>query len=224
MKPSFALPGVSAVPVAARVAGLCVTLFAGTVLAGWLLGVETLKTVRPGYIAMNPVSAVTFALAGASLFLRGDRSLSRRLAVWFAALVACLGAAKLVELVGGYEVGVDQWLFARKLGSNRIAPNTALNFLLCGLALLAARSSRPVLGLCRQLLASGSAGLSALALVGYWQGMPVLYGVTDFVPMALHTAVCFLGLSVGILLVCHVPEAAPRPPTRRQPASGPVTG
>jgi signal transduction histidine kinase/DNA-binding NarL/FixJ family response regulator len=227
MKPSFAPLSVAAgtvLPVAARVAGLCVTLFAGTVLAGWLLGVETLKTVRPGYIAMNPVSAVTFALAGASLFLCGDRSLSRRLAVWSAALVACLGAAKLVELVGGYEVGIDQWLFARELGSNRIAPNTALNFLLCGLALLAARSPRPVLGLCRQVLASGSAGLSALALVGYWQGMPVLYGVTDFVPMALHTALCFLGLSVGILLVRHVPEAAPRSAASDASATGVRSG
>lgn len=192
-----------------RAAGAAVTLFAAVVLVGWVLGVDGLKSIRPGYIAMNPVTALTFALAGASLFVRGEGRLGRRLALGSAIAVAAVGAAKLAELAAGYESGIDQWLFARELRGNRIAPNTAINFLLCGLALLACRSSRPAFGLARQVLASGSAGLSALAIVGYWQGIPVLYGVTDFVPMALHTASTFVVLSLGILLVRHVVEEVP---------------
>ena len=124
--------GLAAAP---RAAGLAVTLFAAAVLVGWLFGVETLKSIRPGYVVMNPVSAVAFAMAGASLLLHGRRPFSRRVVLCLASAVALIGAAKLAELLAGREVGVDQWLFTSELHGNRMAPNTALNFLLCGLAL-----------------------------------------------------------------------------------------
>ena len=63
-------------------------------LVGWIFDVEGLKRILPGLVAMNPVTALTFILAGASLGLlgieRGDRRLVR-LARGLALIVAIVG-------------------------------------------------------------------------------------------------------------------------------------
>jgi signal transduction histidine kinase/ActR/RegA family two-component response regulator/HPt (histidine-containing phosphotransfer) domain-containing protein len=188
--------------------GLAVTGAAAVVLIGWLVDAETLKRLRPGYVAMNPVTALAFAMAGTSLFLPGRRPAARRLALALAGAVAFIGLAKLLEPSIGGGFVVDRWLFADQLADNRMAPNTALNFFLCGSALLALRSGRPVPGLVRHLLACCSAALSALAVFGYWLGVAALYGVADLIPMALHTAVMFVALSAGILFAPRRAAAA----------------
>ena len=174
------------------------------ILIGWLLGIETLKTILPGLVAMNPATAVAFILAGASLRLL-DRAgpLSRALAV----AVALIGLIKLAGILFGFDLGIDQLLFRDKLGAvgdavrpNRMAPTTATNFLLLGLALLLADArTRPA-----QFLALLIASVAALAFVGYLYGVQSLTGVAAYIPMALHTALTFLVLSTGLL--CARPE------------------
>ena len=62
----------------AKVASVAVILVSCLVLVGWALDVETLKTVFPGMVAMNPGgTAVGFLLAGASLWLLLERISAR---------------------------------------------------------------------------------------------------------------------------------------------------
>ncbi|HEY9282757.1 MAG TPA: GGDEF domain-containing protein [Pyrinomonadaceae bacterium] len=180
----------------------------GLVLFGWALDVEALKRVFPRLVAMNPVTALALILLGLSLRLSGAEGSGRktRLAAGLcAALAAAAGLLKLTEVVFGRAAGVDQLLFAGKLAGdltgqpNRMAPNTALNLLLSGCALLLLNVK--VRGGFRvaQSCIVGSVLASLIPVVGYAYGTRMLYGVGQFIPMALHTAVTFLALGVGSL-------------------------
>ncbi|HEV2096357.1 MAG TPA: PAS domain S-box protein, partial [Chthoniobacterales bacterium] len=184
-------------------------LIACLVLAGWRFDIGLLKTAIPGLVAMNPISAVAFLFAALSIALFTDRELSeqierRRLIAQICAGAATLiGAAKLIALASGPDVGVDRWLFSTKLAlgvrmPNAMAPTTALNFALLGAALLLLNSTRRRSSL--PWVCALIAGFQATAaLLGYACGIQHFYELTPFVPMALHTAVAFLLVSFGTM-------------------------
>lgn len=83
-----------------RGAGALAALTGGLVLVGWALDVEVLKRILPGLVAMNPVTALAFVLAGASLLLVGEgRGIVAGRAL--ALVVALVGLLKLVEVFSG---------------------------------------------------------------------------------------------------------------------------
>jgi PAS domain S-box-containing protein len=172
---------------------------AASALLGWSLGDEGLKRIYPTFVAMNPATAVSLVAAGAALiFIRLSPVLSRTLA----AVAAAVAAAKLFGLALKIEPGVDQILFPNSLSGgggppSRMAPNTALAIGLLGLALIGAgaRSARGVL--LSQIAAGISAAIALFALLGYLLGMSTLYGLARFIPMAVHTALAVLVLSIG---------------------------
>jgi signal transduction histidine kinase/DNA-binding response OmpR family regulator len=198
-----------------RVASILAIFVGCMVLAGWSFDVGVLERILPGLVAMNPISAVGFVLAGVSAWLLQKQRASlrvRRIAQACALIVALLGLLKLLQMLIGWESGIDQLLFAQKLEveaastgfPNRMAPNTALCFLLLGGALyfLDGRTRRgrwPA-----QYLALAVVGISLPALVGYLYGVTYLYGIASYIPMALHTALTLVVLSVGLL--CARPE------------------
>jgi signal transduction histidine kinase len=196
---------------APRATGAAAAIVGCLVLAGWILDADVLKRIIPGLVAMNPATAMAFILVGVSLWMlrsgevsRSARRISRGLAV----VVALVGLTKIVQIVFGWEFGVDQLLFPEKLEleaklvgiPNRMAPNTALNFLLVGCSLFLidwrTRSGRwPA-----QYFAAVGMVATLLAVIGYGYGVQAFYGVTSYIPMALHTALTFLVLFVGTLL------------------------
>jgi two-component system cell cycle sensor histidine kinase/response regulator CckA len=190
-----------------RLASVAVLALALSVLVGWWLEHPTLRSGVAGLVAMNPATAIAFILSSASLRLLADSPppRSRRLARFCAAVVVLLALLCLSRLFTPWDLGLDRLLFADQLAGagggrpNRMAPNTALNFLLLGTALLfldqrTRQGWRPAEGLA---LVAGGFGLFAVA--GYVYGSSVLYGVGAFIPMAVNTAVGFLILSVGVL-------------------------
>ena len=190
--------------------GVAVVALGSLVLAGWALDSPTLIGVIPGLVAMNPTTAAAFVLAGMSLWLLADdeATIARlRVGRACALVVSLIALVKLASFLG-LDLEIDQVLFRARLDGfsppNRMAPNTTLNFLLTGGALLALdaetrQGHRPA-----QLLAALS-GLTALfALIGYAYDVRYLYGVASYIPMALNTALAFALLSVGIL--CARPD------------------
>ncbi len=194
---------------APRVAAAIVLAAGALVLTGWALDVQLFKRIVPDAVAMNPVTAVAFMLAGLSLWLlqveEEGRSPARRLAQTCAGVVALGGLLKLCALLGGPDARVDQWLFPAKLAEagnalpNRMAPNTALNFVLIGgaLLLLDVQTRRRVYP--AQLFALVAALTALFATIGYAYNASSFYRVGGFIPMALHTALCFMALAAGIL-------------------------
>ena len=183
---------------------LAVIVLSCLVLIGWALDIETLKTVFPGMVAMNPggtawlscwrrVALVLAETPRTRFQHRIGMRAGRRGHVW-----------AVVRLAGywlHWDHGPDQWLFPQKLAvyeiPNRMAPNTAINFLLVGLALLLldvkfGRMFRPA-----EMLALAAALISLLAIIGYAYSAVSLIGIKSFIPMALNTAVTFAILSAG---------------------------
>jgi signal transduction histidine kinase/CheY-like chemotaxis protein len=199
-------------PALSRVASALVLLEGGLVLLGWSLDRPALTSVLPGWVAMNPVTAVALMLAAGSLWLSGpgradERAGARRAAQVAAGLVALTGLVTLVGYATGRNPGLDQVLFHDRLGQNRIAPNTGLNLLLLGVALglldaAPRRGSGPA-----QIVALGPTALALASVLGYVYGVGVLYGVGGHIAMALPTAAAFLALGVGLL--CARPGQGP---------------
>jgi PAS domain S-box-containing protein len=166
-----------------------------------------LRSIGPGFVPMNPATAVGFVLAGLSLGLwstldeRGVRGRAAGVATALALLAAGLGLAKIVALAGGPDLGLDRLLFRPELSAagggfeNRMAPNTALCFLAIGAALAMFRVPRWTVA--AQILALAVHFAAGLVLVGYAYNLSPLYGVPSHIPMALNTAVAFLALGIG---------------------------
>jgi PAS domain S-box-containing protein len=178
------------------------------VLVGWMLDIAILKRVLPGLVTMKANTALAFILAGVSLGLLQKEQAPqwrRRIAKVCAFTAVLVGLLTLSEYLFGWDLGLDQLLFQESLEAvgtshpGRMAPATALNFLVLGLALLLldTRCSQwPV-----QFLTFTAAVVSLLALIGYVYGVQSLYGIGPYTQMALHTAVLFIVLSSGVLCV-----------------------
>ena len=190
-------------PIIASVLAICM---GSMVLMGWLLRIEELKRVVPGFVAMNPMTAILFICSGVALLfsLKPHGSLAMRiLPRVLAMIVAGMAMIKLLDIAFGFFPNVDEWLFTSKLLDirdqfpNRMAPNTALNFLLVGASLLMLDMPAK-----RFSLSQGFAIIAAfgalLPLTGYLYGVQTFRGLASFIPMALHTAATFLVLAAGL--------------------------
>ncbi|HLJ74037.1 MAG TPA: EAL domain-containing protein [Thermoanaerobaculia bacterium] len=193
----------------ARIAAIVPVAIGGVVLYGWAADVDALKRIINGLVAMNPATAIAFIFTGVSLALltnRKPRTALHRAGELFAVIVALIGAVKCVALIVGGDVPVDQLLFHDKVVvsdfglPNRMAPNTALNFLLLGVALMNI-DRRFKRWWPSQMLTVVAAMSSLLALMGYAYGVKSFYGIGTYIPMALHTAATFFIVSAGILCV-----------------------
>jgi PAS domain S-box-containing protein len=119
-------------------------------LFGWIFGISVLKSMVPGGVIIKPNAAIALVLCGMSLWLLRSRhpgrtsGVGRRLGQTLAAIVAIVGLLSLCEHLVGWDLGIDQALFPDRdaweaFGSTRpglMAPITALDFVLLGLALL----------------------------------------------------------------------------------------
>ncbi|HXJ79143.1 MAG TPA: PAS domain S-box protein, partial [Candidatus Methylomirabilis sp.] len=179
-------------------------------LAGWMFRIPVLKSVIPGQVVIKPNAAICLVLIGLSLWLMRNvddhpvprtRQLGGQL---LAALTAAVGLLSLTEHVVGWDLGIDQLLFeetaADAIGSLRpglMAPITALDFLLLGLALLGldwtiswrSRRYSPA-----QVLAGVAGIVSIVGLLDF-----VLESDISYTHIALQTAVTLCLLSLGVV-------------------------
>jgi len=193
---------------AARAASAISVVVGCTVLAGWALGLPALASLLPGMATMKINTALGFVLAGlalrSALAEPGRRSMRlARFGHGCAAIVALLGLLTLAEYLFGWDLGIDQAPLTSSSAANnaiatsRMAPATAMCFLLIGSALLLLDSPRG-----RQLarwLAIGALSIALLALLGYLYGVRSLYALVPYTSMALHTALTFAMVCLGIL-------------------------
>ncbi|MEO7100848.1 MAG: ATP-binding protein [Luteolibacter sp.] len=182
-----------------------VVLIGLLVICGWLADIEGLKRLADGQVAMNPATAICFIFCGISLVAQFREGSSER---YFARIlggtVTLFGLLILVGNWIGSDSRIDQVLFAGKLhlnepgGPSRMAPNTALGFVLTGTALMIFDWKIKGGNRVAEWLAMLLGVLSLVALVGYAYQIEWLYGVSGYKPMALHTAAAFLLLALGM--------------------------
>jgi len=204
----FATAGLPTLFTISPIAGWLAILTGLAVLTGWYFDIEFLKRLVPTLVAMNPTTATCFIALGIALVASRWRT-RRRLCITasytIGAVVTTVGAIKLIDLSTGHDSGIDRVVFSAKLvgastlNMNAMAPNTALNMLLLGSAVLCLIRYRPNVVVVGQLLTGASIVFATMAIVGYAYGALSLYHVANFFPMALNTALTFVVVAIGLL-------------------------
>ncbi|HCF30577.1 MAG TPA: hypothetical protein DEV81_26045 [Cyanobacteria bacterium UBA11049] len=177
------------------------------VLFGWAFEIQILTSVLPNRLAMKASTALGLALSGLSLWRSHQQSgrKTRLVAQVCALAVAVLGGLTLSEYVVGWDLGIERLLFQGALGAvatsypDRISPVTAVLFILVGFALFlkALRSNRYWF---IQVLALITAIISLQVMLGYTYGSQSLFSLASSTQMAIHTALAFFVLGVGVVL------------------------
>jgi PAS domain S-box-containing protein len=189
---------VSKLHFSSRLVAIAVTVIALLALAGWLVDIESLRNILPGFIPMKFNTAVGFALSGLGLlFLHRNTGLTQALTV----LVVLIGLLTLGQYLFDRNLGIDQ-LFAADITDveypGRMSVVTACNFVMIGSALLLlARTQRHAVA---QLLALIVLCLSTTVLLGYIYGAEQLYRLFWLATVSLPTAISFVALAIGLLL------------------------
>ncbi len=191
-----------------RVAGIISAGVGLAVLVGWALDINLLRSVVSGLAPMKPYTALVLVLAGISLWLQTSPQIvprAQRIAQACSSVMALIGLLTLIEYIFSQNLGIDQLLFREKLAEaglgfpGRMSAATALNALLIGAALFffdvgTARGEWVVKPLA---LLPGTVAL--IALIGYMYNVQSLYKLAPYLSMAIHTALTFLILALGIL-------------------------
>ncbi|HSF75805.1 MAG TPA: hybrid sensor histidine kinase/response regulator, partial [Microcoleus sp.] len=193
-----------------QIASLLVIAIGCLVLIGWQFDISLLKTGVPGMTStMKANTALCFLLAGVSLrLLQYQRTrLHYRVAQGTAGFIIIIGLLTLSEYLFGWHLGIDEWLFRDVVSSatpepGRMGVNTALNFVLMGVALLLLGKNSQRDTWLAQICSSVAALISLLALFGYIFEVKIfaqLIVVTT--TQALNTILTFFILYGGILLL-----------------------
>ena len=203
----------------ASVAAWVAVVAGGAVLAGWILGIDTLKSIVPGAVQMKANTAIGLLLAGFALWLQvRRRDWSNAVATAAAGLVGALGAATLVEYLAGVDLGIDERLFRdtaapANSAPGRMSPYTAWAFVLLGpgIGLL----QRPRFGWLVVLCGAQVLAIGALSALGYLWNAGATVTEAWLPPVAVNTALALALLGAGILVQQRRAEAPLRRRSRR---------
>ncbi|MES2733353.1 MAG: ATP-binding protein [Bacteroidota bacterium] len=159
------------------------------------------------------MTAITFIVASISILLtpQAGTTLAHpsryyRLAKMLSWIIILIGTIKFSGYFTGWDAGIDQWLFSDKLSMgtvkpNRMAPNTAFNFMITGLVLVLMHRTSDKYYRLAQILIIVLAMSSLFAIIGYVYGIKAFYGVGVFTPMALHTSLVFMLVCLSLLYI-----------------------
>jgi signal transduction histidine kinase len=199
---------ISRLQLLARALGGAVALLGVAVLFGWWLGSPALKSVLPGSPTMKANTALCFVLLGLSLFLLApgklDSGWQKGLSTSCAAGATLIAFLTLLQYAFGWNLYLDELLVSDLPLSpatshpGRMAPHTAVCFLLFGVALLALEVKTGVAGWPAQYFALVAGFISVAGLLGYIYGQRQFYGWLRY-GMALHTALGFTLMTLGML-------------------------
>ncbi len=180
-----------------------------SVLIGWAFAIEALRNPLPNTIAMNPVTAVLFLIAGASLMIKNISSRQsglNKIANCLIIVVIIASAIDLADESFNLNIQIDDLLFSNKLRipgtihANRMTTNTAFSFILSGIAIIYIRRETITRRIPSQYFALVTALLSLLILITYIYRTQTTASLnTISIPLGTHAAFCFLFLSISIL-------------------------
>jgi len=186
------------------ITGGCIVALGLTTLIGWSMGSVTLVQVRPYLAPMQLSTALGFLCCGLGLVALAAGRV--RLVPIVGLLAATIGLWALGDSIFGLGLGPDDLLRRASVAVNtfylgRMAPHTALCFLLAGITL--AVIHKPLRSETARLL-PGLSGVMVFAFglvacVGYVAGWQTTYSWKPFTDMAIHTAAGFVVLSLGMM-------------------------
>ena len=201
---SAARPG----PSLGQILGLAVAALGLSTTSGWLLQLPILFELHHGLVPMVFNTGLSFLLTGLALALpsrHGGRWATLR--TFMAATVVGLCGLTLIELVldrgllGIDLVSLHTWYDYGNTRPGRMAPNTALGFLVAASAILVGdRVSSRALGLAEVTLTFLLLIIGLTGLIGYLLAPELLFNWARSARMALHTATGMVLMSLALWL------------------------
>ena len=191
---------------------LVVGLAGVLVMIGWICDINILKSISPAWISMKFDTAITFVLSGITLYFivrAQDGAFDQAqvaLSITSLIIILLMGIlffSTLLEIHTGAE---NLFIKETRVAAKTVIPGrpsvpTMVNFILIALAgiltMLNLKKLQPKLKIIG--LAVGIIGV--LAVIGYIMNAPLLYyylpGLNS--AMALHTAILFVLIGIGLL-------------------------
>ena len=192
-------------------AAVVTSLLGAAVLVGWHSHNESLIQINPAFVPMQYNTALGFLLGGlgiAAIALGAQRG-----ATGLGGLLVLLGSVTLAEYLFTTNLGLDQLFMTHYIdvetsSPGRMAPNTALCFLLTGVTLITAAQTRHWVGVGTALGILGAVivSLGAVAFFGYFSQLETAYGWGSLTRMAVHTAFGFIAIGFGFFATAWMLE------------------
>ena len=188
-----------------RGAGLLTIIMGCLVLAGWFFDIPSFKSVLPGIISMKFNTALCFILSGIALYLQDAPAVSRRrkkIAFICAGIILIAGFLNLLEYIFNWNIGIDEFLWKEGPGTaattfpGRMSLNTSVNFALLGFIFLTLNKRKYHWII--QALLFAMPPFSLLTIFNHLFGFSFLNNFPLLVTTALHTAILFIVLCLGV--------------------------
>ncbi len=195
---------------AVTVAGFLGLVTGILVVIGWELHISRLQTVFPGFVPMKFNASVCFILLGAVLLLTQFRfkKYNTFAILVLSSLIVLITVMTVSEYLFHFNTALDQ-LFITDTGSitskypfpGRMAPTTAVCFMLFGLSFFGFTANSRFFHLASQYMLHAVTAVSAMSIVGYLYGLSLFYNPSLVGAMAIHTAILlfFLSLTASLL-------------------------
>jgi len=186
-----------------------------TTLAGWALHMPGLLRLQPGWTPMVVNTGIGFVLGGLGLWVAAaDRRGSSIISAALGVLVVVLAVEELVVLFFDLSPALSLPELHRPLQPEyphpgRMAPNTALAFLLFGAGLVGlARAPAKWATRWARAAAVAVATIGLFGVLGYALQLEYLYEWSGVVRMAAHTGLGMIALGIGLGSAARVRHAA----------------
>ena len=200
--------GVTFAKINIQVNAYLVILVGSVVILGWYIRAPSLIQIHQAFVPMQYNTALGFLISGIGIVsVIYHKVILARLCSGF---VLILGALTLAEYILGVNLSIDQLLMEHYITvktshPGRMAPNTALCFTLTGLSLqLYLFYSYRYRLIWLSIIPATIFSLGTIAFLGYFSGVESLYGWGKLTRMALHTAISFILIGVGLLSLAWV--------------------
>jgi len=173
------------------------------VLIGWQWDIIYLTQAIPGSTPMAPLTALVFLLAAASILAFWRRHVAgSRVAGKTGSLLIARVLAGLVLLTGLLRITDLVPMLSGQIAilSGQMTAQTGFCFIFTGLALVLIDRETKAGRVPAQYFALIVAATGLFSVLGYLYRVQPIVGVFTYIPMSLHSGLCFCFLSVAILL------------------------
>ncbi len=184
------------------VAGLIISSLALIVIIGWYTHKTALVQIFPSLVPMQYNTALTFLFCSIAFLALIYEHL--KIARFTSLMVLLISLLTMAQYIFNVNFGIDQ-LFVKPFTivqtshPGRMSPITSLCFIFIGTSLLSLNTLVPFRyrTFVIEALGVSTLVLSLMALFGYLTGIRT-YGWSNYTKMAVHTAMCFTILTIGI--------------------------
>lgn len=184
--------------------GSSIVFIGCSILIGWQFDITLLKSFSSEMTSMNPLTALTFIIAGIWLFFF-DETKSSTSSFILALIVLLIGILHSLAHQFSLEyLRLDHLFFTEKVDASfinsHLAHTTAVLFTLCGIIMISSHSEKKWLLILREIISITIFAIAYSSILGYLYGRDSAYRVEGVSTIALNTAIVFLLLSISLFL------------------------